>query len=103
MSLAYAISHRVGMLMLTFAISGCTKSHSGNCAQPEIEAQVKKSLELTEIQIAADPAGGYSGTGKAATGESYKLKITQDVALKRLDWKAEGDRGDFRAGEYHFE
>ncbi len=93
----------VCMLVLGLAICGCNKSHPGNFAQPEVEAQVKKSLELTEIQITSDPAGGYSGTGKSASGETYKLKITQDVAAKRLSWKAEGDRGDFRDGEYHFE
>ena len=93
----------VCMIVIGLAIIGCTQSHPGNYAQPEVESQVKKSLELTEIQITADPAGSYSGTGKSASGETYKLKITQDAAAKRLTWKAEGDRGDFRDGEYHFE
>ena len=91
------------MFTVVFAISGCGKNHPGIYTQPEVEAQVKKSLELTEIQINTDPAGGYTGTGKAASGESYKLKITQNVAKKELSWKAEGDRGDLREGEYHFE
>lgn len=91
------------MFALVLTISGCGKNHPGNYTQPEVEAQVKKSLELTEIQITADPSGGYTGTGKAASGESYKLKIAQNVAKKELSWKAEGDRGDFREGEYHFE
>ena len=79
------------------------KNHPGMYTQPEVEAHVKKSLDLTEIQIAAAPTGGYTGTGKAASGENYKLKITQDVAKKELRWNAEGDQGDFRDGEYHFE
>ena len=90
-------------LLVGLACVGCERPHPGNYAQPAVEEQVKKSLELTEIQIAADPAGGYTGTGKAASGESYKLTINQDVALKKLSWKAIGDRGDHREGEYHFE
>lgn len=101
------MSHRIltsfCLLLVVTAILGCERPHPGNYAQPAVETQVKKSLELTEIQISPDAAGGYSGTGKAASGETYKLKITQDVAKKSLSWKAEGDRGDFRDGEYHFE
>ncbi len=82
---------------------GCERPHPGNYAQPAIEAQVMKSLELTEIQISGDSISGYTGTGKSASGETYKLKISQDIGKKSLSWKAEGDRGDFRDGEYHFE
>jgi len=93
----------VCILMFAVAISGCTKRHPGNYAQPEVEAQVKKSLDLIEIQLSPDPAGGYSGTGKNAEGETYKLKISQDEALKRLNWKADGSRGDMREGDFQFE
>lgn len=93
----------VCILLFAVAISGCAKSHPGNYAQPEVEAQVKKSLELIEIQLTPDPAGGYSGTGKNAQGETYKLKISQNEALKRLSWKADGDRGDLREGNFQFE
>ena len=91
------------ILMFAVSISGCAKTHPGNYAQPEVEAQLKKSLELIEIQLTRDPAGGYSGTGKNAEGETYKLKISQDEALKRLIWKADGDRGDLREGNLQFE
>lgn len=93
----------VCILMFAVANIGCTKSHPGNYAHTEVEAQVKKSLELIEIQLTPDPAGGYSGTGKNAEGETYKLKISQDEALKRLSWKADGDRGDMRDGNFQFE
>lgn len=91
------------LLVFPVAISGCERSHPGNYKQPEVEAQVIKSLKLTEIQIAADPAGGYSGTGKTANGESFKLKLTQDVAQKSLKWKADGDRGSMEEGSFKFE
>ena len=93
----------VCVLMFAVLISGCTKIHPGNYAQPKVEAQVMKSLELIEIQLTPDPAGGYSGTGKNAEGETYRLKIFQDEALKRLSWKADGDRGDMREGNIQFE
>ena len=62
-----------------------------------------KSLRLTEISLTSDPAGGYTGSGKLADGETLKLKVTQDPAAKRLSWKAEGDRGTFEDGSYEFE
>jgi len=91
------------VLAALLGISGCEKSHPGNYAQPEVEAQLKKSLKLTELQITADPGGGYTGTGKTADGESLKLKITQDLSSKRLSWKADGDRGTIEEGKYEFE
>jgi len=90
-------------LVLALSLSGCTKSHPGNYAQPEVEAQVIKSLKLSEIQLIADPAGGYTGSGKTADGETYKLKIMQDEAMKRLSWNAVGDRGSSEDGKYEFE
>ena len=62
-----------------------------------------KSLKLSELHITVDPSGGYSGTGKTADGESYKLKITQDASMKRLSWQADGDRGTIEEGKFEFE
>ena len=91
------------IFILCVAASGCTTSNPGTYAQPEVEAQVIKSLKLSEIRLATDPAGGYTGTGKNSDGESFKLKITQDAALKRLSWKADGDRGTIEEGKFEFE
>jgi hypothetical protein len=49
--------------------------------------------KMSEVKISADPAGGYTGTGKAADGETFKLTIKQNAELKRLSWSAKGDRG----------
>ena len=91
------------MLAFSIALSGCQRSHPGNYSQQEVEAQVKKSLKLTEIQLVPDPAGGYSGSGKTADGEGFKLKINQDATLKSLNWKAEGNRGTIEDGRFSFE
>ncbi len=91
------------LLFFCVAVSGCSKQNPGTYGQPEVEAQVIKSLKLSEIQLTVDPAGGYSGTGKTADGESYKLKIMQDAAMKRLSWKADGDRGTIEEGKFEFE
>jgi hypothetical protein len=40
--------------------------------------------KMSEVSISADPAGGYTGTGKAADGETFKLTIKQNADLKRL-------------------
>ena len=91
------------ILMFTITISGCQRSHRGNYSQQEVEAQVRKSLKLTEIQLVPDPAGGYSGNGKTADGEGFKLKISQDATKKSLNWKAEGNRGTIEDGSFSFE
>ncbi|HUP81807.1 MAG TPA: hypothetical protein VM260_24870 [Pirellula sp.] len=91
------------ILMFSIAISGCQRSHPGNYSQQEVEAQVKKSLKLLEIQLAPDPAGGYSGRGKTADGEGFTLKISQDAVQKSLKWKAEGNRGTIEDGSFSYE
>ncbi len=58
---------------------------------------------MNQQNITVDPSGGYTGTGKTADGESYKLKITQDAEMKRLSWKADGDRGTIKEGKFEFE
>ncbi len=93
----------VWLLLCTCFLGGCNRPNPGTFSQPEVEAQVMKSLKLTEISLTADPAGGYTGSGKLADGETMKLKITQDPNAKRLSWKAEGDRGTFEDGSYEFE
>ena len=99
------VRHILPICLLVFfvAITGCERSHPGIYTQSQVEAQVMKSLKLTEIQITTDPAGGYTGTGKTAAGESFKLKLTQDVAQKSLNWKADGDRGSIEEGSFKFE
>ena len=91
------------ILLFSIASSGCQRSHPGNYSQQEVESQVKKSLKLTEIQLTPDPAGGYTGNGKTADGEGFKLKITQDSVQKSLKWKAEGNRGTIEDGSFSFE
>ncbi len=93
----------LSLLLLYVAIAGCSKPNPGTYAQPDVEAQVMKSLKLSEIQLTVDPSGGYTGKGKTVDGESYKLKIMQDATLKRLSWKADGDRGTIEEGKFEFE
>ena len=91
------------IFMLAISNSGCQRSNPGNYSQQEVEAQIKKSLKLTEIQLSPDPAGGYTGSGKTADGEGFKMKITQDAIQKSLKWKADGNRGTIEEGSFSFE
>lgn len=93
----------LAICVLTFSIliSGCNRgaSNPGTWNQAQVEAQIKKSLKLSEATLT--PAeGGFTGTGKNAEGESFKFTIKQDAAKKRMEWKSEGDRGSFEDGYY---
>lgn len=73
--------------------SGCEQpAHPGNWPQTTVESKLKSSLNLTEIAL-TPATGGFSGTGKTADGETFKLTITQDATAKKLVCKATGDRG----------
>ena len=91
------------IIIVLISLTSCQRPHPGNYSQLEVETQVKKSLKLTEIKLAPDPAGGYSGSGKTADGEGFKLKITQDAVQKSLKWNAVGNRGTLEDGSFSFE
>jgi len=76
---------------------GCAAETPGNWKQPKVEAEMTRKLELTKITLTPS-ASGFTGTGLAQDGESYKLTITQDPAKGRLEWTAEGDRGSSEDG-----
>ena len=83
-------------LMLCLFCAGCGNSSlPGVWTQTEIEAYMIKTEnpKMSEVKVNADPAGGYTGTGKSADGETFQLTIKQNVELKRLSWSAKGDRG----------
>lgn len=86
--------------LVSLCLLGC--AHPGNWDQAKVAAKVKESLELSEISLEPNPSGGFTGTGKTAEGESYKLQVTQDEAKKRLSWKYEGDRGTIGDDFYEF-
>jgi hypothetical protein len=92
-------------LLVCFFVIGCSTSHPGNWTQAEIEAYLLKTEnpKMSEVKINADPAGGYTGTGKSPDGESFRLTIKQNADLKKLSWNAKGDRGTvIEDGSYEF-
>jgi hypothetical protein len=90
-------------LLTLLLAAGCADTNNpGSWDQAKVATQMKSSLKLTEVSL-SPAAGGFSGTGKAEDGETYKITVTQDPANKRLDWKAEGDRGSNEDGSYSIE
>jgi lipopolysaccharide export LptBFGC system permease protein LptF len=85
----------LSLLACLFCVGCGNTSHPGTWNQAEIEAYMLKTEnpKMSEVSISTDPAGGYTGTGKAADGETFKLTIKQNADLKRLSWNAKGDRG----------
>jgi len=92
-----------GFALCVFAPGCAPKPHPGNWGQTEVRAKVKESLKLSELTLTPDPAGGFQGVGKNSEGESFKIKITQDVAAKKLSWDSKGDRGSNEEGNVSFQ
>ncbi len=93
------------ILLLCGLFVGCNASHPGVWNQKEIEAFMLKTEnpKMQEVQLTANPDGTYTGTGKAADGESFKLTIRQNAEAKQLSWEAKGDRGtEILDGRYEF-
>jgi len=87
-------------LLILLLPTGCADTNNpGTWDRAKVETQMKSSLKLTEITLTPGTSG-FSGTGKALDGETYKITIIQDPAKKRLDWKGEGDRGSNEDGSY---
>ena len=89
--------HFRSTLLCLALLAGCAAETPGTWKQPKVEAEMTRKLELTKIAL-TPAAAGFEGTGTAADGETYKLKITQDATKGRLDWTAVGDRGSEEDG-----
>ncbi len=56
--------------------SGCSQDNPGTWPRDKVSAKVMESLQMTEVTLSPDPAGGFSGTGKRADGEMLTLTVT---------------------------
>jgi len=80
-------------------ISGCT-SDPGSMTQGEVEAKLKRTLNLKAVSLTARPEGGYSGTGQAADGTRYTITFDQKEADRSLWCSATSDKGELKAGGF---
>ncbi len=99
MNRLYGFLHRrmlVGSLVFAAGCGGAI-SHPGVWTEADAEANIKRKMDLTEVDL-APAAGGFSGTGKNADGESFKIAVQQNATTKRLDYDAKGDRGTNEEG-----
>ncbi len=92
-----------GIIMLTMGLAGCS-DNPGKWSQEKVEAKVRESLHLSEITLIPAPESGVlTGSGKDASGETFKLKVTQDADAKRISWDAQGDRGASEVGSFELQ
>ena len=87
---------------IAIALVGCNPVHPGVWDLPKVESHIKESMELSELKLEPAGTGAYTGTGKSADGESFKVSVTQDAAAQKLSWKYEGDRGTIGDQKYEF-
>lgn len=89
--------------VICFSLIGCKPAvHPGNWDQTRIETKLKEKHNLAEISLQPASAGGFTGSGKTADGETYTFKVKQDANLKRLSWEFNSDRGDVGDEVYEF-
>ncbi len=81
------------------AFAGCDAANPGKWPKETVEAKLTNSLTLTEISL-SPKEGGFSGTGVASDGETFKLEITQDPVAKKMVCEATGDRGTLEERVY---
>jgi hypothetical protein len=88
---------RVILVIVLFGLAGCAKN-PGAMNKSDVEAELKRVLNLKEVSLTEAPGGGYTGTGTAVNGTRYELTVTQDEKAKQLNYKAKSDKGDVRGG-----
>ena len=84
------------MLLVVFVfvwvlgLEACSKN-PGTLSQSEVEEKLAEVLELKELSLTENPAGGYKGKGMTAAGVEYDLTVAQDEDEKMLRYKAESE------------
>jgi hypothetical protein len=75
---------------------GC--SNPGDYGKAKVEAELERILGLAEVTLTRNADGSYSGTGRAANGTKYTLKVTQNPQKKELLYSAVSDKGEEKKG-----
>jgi hypothetical protein len=95
------LSILVASILLT--LGGCSsRMHPGVWSEEEVEIRIqnKMGLEQLDLQQGGD---GLIGSGSNAEGETFQIEVKQDVAGKRMDYIAKGDRGTNEEGFFETE
>ena len=88
-------------MVSALCLSGCGTDNPGTWPADQVETQVLKGANLTEITLSpGGEPGVLNGTGKDASGETYQIMVKQDADAKQFNWEAKGDRGSTLDGLY---
>lgn len=91
----------VACMLLTH--TGCSpKIHPGVWSEAEVEANIKRKMGLEQLDL-QQSEDGLIGSGSNAEGESFQIEANQDVARKRVDYIAKGNRGTNEEGFFETE
>jgi hypothetical protein len=77
---------------LIVAASGCNTFDPSRWNQAEVTKEITEQWKLFDVSL-TKVTGGFEGSGKDASGETFKIKITQDPKTKSASGTADGDRG----------
>lgn len=78
-------------MLLAFCL-GCNTFDPSKWDKDQVSKEITEKHNLTELTL--KPAeGGFSGTGKDAGGETFKITVKQNAAEKSVSYKLDGDRG----------
>lgn len=98
--------HCLAIALVSLTLVGCNRvDNPAAWSQAQLETKLKETLKdrfqvnVTEMTLTKSD-GGYTGTAKNSTGETYTVAITNDAANKRVAYKLDSDRGDHIEGDY---
>ncbi len=80
------------LIASVLCVAGCNDFNPGKWSQQEVADDMKMQFKLTEITLSPSE-GGFTGTAKDGSGESFKVTVKQDPIAKKSSYVLNGDRG----------
>lgn len=79
-------------LSLLVLCLGCNTFDPSKWDKDRVSKEIMEEHKLTELTLTPAP-NGFTGTGKDAGGETFKITVTQNASEKSVSYKLDGDRG----------
>ena len=81
------------VLVLLLNLVGCDGNNPGRYDEEQIADLLQRQIPVATVDLQRQGDGGFTGTGAAAGGETFRIEVFQDPQAKTLKFNAVGDRG----------
>jgi hypothetical protein len=86
----------VGSLMAVWLacglLLGCNTFDPSKWNQEQVAKEITEQWKLSDVSLSPS-AGGFSGSGKTADGETFEITVKMDTANKSVIYAGKGNRG----------